>query len=603
LTPASQNLAWQGSTQWRILSTEFANGGHFLKTWQHWCDDQQRPRMLHYVALTQNVPSQTDLSQLGQIDPTLTNLAHTLAQQWIGLMPGFHRFLLSHGQVVLTICVGDPVSLLQQQQFEADTVMLHLPSPSPPAHELTWHIKALARCCRRGTTLHASFAQTSTSHAMLCSQLQACGFKLATALTPVSSFDLTAHYEPDWILKKSRSSLSRGQAASPGKCAIIGAGLCGASVAAALARRGWQVQVFDHADTPATGASGLPVGLIVPHVSGDDSALSRLSRAGVRMMLQQAGDLLQIGQDWAPVGTLERHIGGTPNLPKSWPEAGAPWSILAAQARPALPEGDWRKGLDITRDVWHAQSAWVKPAQLVHAWLGLPGVHFIGDATVARLRKVKQQWELQDAQGQALGCADRVVIANASGADDVLHNLSTDYAELAADLAHVPAMHGMRGQLSWHWHSHTPAKAFPAVCINGSGSMVSGVPSAQGPIWLMGSSYQPIDQVQRSQLENHLGNWQHLQRLLPELAQELEPFFSSGNINAWHGTRCITVDRLPAVGALDRQGQSGLWLCAGMGSRGLSFSVLCAELLAARWNAEPLPIDAKLAQSLDALRR
>jgi tRNA 5-methylaminomethyl-2-thiouridine biosynthesis bifunctional protein len=47
---------------------------------------------------------------------------------------------------------------------------------------------------------------------------------------------------------------------------------------------------------------------------------------------------------------------------------------------------------------------------------------------------------------------------------------------------------------------------------------------------------------------------------------------------------------------------SGLWLCAGMGSRGLSFSMLCAELLAARWGAEPWPLEVGLARSLDALR-
>jgi tRNA 5-methylaminomethyl-2-thiouridine biosynthesis bifunctional protein len=39
-----------------------------------------------------------------------------------------------------------------------------------------------------------------------------------------------------------------------------------------------------------------------------------------------------------------------------------------------------------------------------------------------------------------------------------------------------------------------------------------------------------------------------------------------------------------------------------MGSRGLSFSMLCAELLAARWGAEPLPVEAGLANALNALR-
>ncbi|MEY3144732.1 MAG: hypothetical protein RL342_403, partial [Pseudomonadota bacterium] len=39
-----------------------------------------------------------------------------------------------------------------------------------------------------------------------------------------------------------------------------------------------------------------------------------------------------------------------------------------------------------------------------------------------------------------------------------------------------------------------------------------------------------------------------------------------------------------------------------MGSRGLMFSVLCAELLAAMWGGEPLPVEARLASQLEALR-
>ena len=35
---------------------------------------------------------------------------------------------------------------------------------------------------------------------------------------------------------------------------------------------------------------------------------------------------------------------------------------------------------------------------------------------------------------------------------------------------------------------------------------------------------------------------------------------------------------------------------------GLSFAVLCAELLAARMGAEPLPVEANLAKALHALR-
>jgi tRNA 5-methylaminomethyl-2-thiouridine biosynthesis bifunctional protein len=90
--------------------------------------------------------------------------------------------------------------------------------------------------------------------------------------------------------------------------------------------------------------------------------------------------------------------------------------------------------------------------------------------------------------------------------------------------------------------------------------------------------------------------------MLPELAAALQAHFASGELKHWKNTRCVTTDRLPAVGPLETSDAPGLWICTGLGSRGLSFSVLCAELLAARWGAEPWPVEASLARSLDALR-
>jgi tRNA 5-methylaminomethyl-2-thiouridine biosynthesis bifunctional protein len=41
-----------------------------------------------------------------------------------------------------------------------------------------------------------------------------------------------------------------------------------------------------------------------------------------------------------------------------------------------------------------------------------------------------------------------------------------------------------------------------------------------------------------------------------------------------------------------------LWVCSGLGSRGLTFAALCGEVLAARLHGEPLPITQKLADAL-----
>jgi tRNA 5-methylaminomethyl-2-thiouridine biosynthesis bifunctional protein len=73
-------------------------------------------------------------------------------------------------------------------------------------------------------------------------------------------------------------------------------------------------------------------------------------------------------------------------------------------------------------------------------------------------------------------------------------------------------------------------------------------------------------------------------------------------LQAWTGVRCATPSRLPAVGPVHHSGEppqgAGLWVCSGLGSRGLTFAGLCAELLAARLQGEPLPVTQRLADAL-----
>ncbi|WP_180129721.1 FAD-dependent oxidoreductase [Rhodoferax sp. BLA1] len=582
---------WLGLPRLQILDTCFKDGLGFLRTWHTWQHTTDRPRMLHVVALCPRAPTSETLVQACGSDTNLLPLANELVAHWFGLLPGFHRFLLANGQVTLTLCVGDALQALRQHTFLADEVCVALDAPEQPgefdAHN-PWAIKALARCCRRGTTLYAHLP-TSTDASDLHQQLCSSGFAISDNSTDAER-QFQARFDPPWPLKTSRQNHS--SALPVQRCAVVGAGLAGASVAAALARRGWQVLVLDAAPAPAAGASGLPVGLVVPHTSSDDCPLSRLSRAGVRLTLQQARQHLQPGTQWAATGVLERQVGGTPQLPSHWQPEGQDWSISAPDK---LADGP---------GLWHPRAAWIQPAALVSAWLKQPGVRFQGGAKVCHVQHIDGVWQLLDEAQQVLCCAERVVFANAGAARPLLDNLAHSHPDLSSQLQRLPSTQGMRGLLSWALHSDSTADkaAFPPFPVNGFSGLVSHVPTDQGPAWFMGSSYQPEQQVERPDADNHVRNWEHLKELLPSLAGPLAANFASKNLQTWKGTRCISADRLPLVGPLDAGAQPSLWLCAALGSRGLSFSVLCAELLAAQMGAEPLPVEAKLAKALHALR-
>ena len=74
--------------------------------------------------------------------------------------------------------------------------------------------------------------------------------------------------------------------------------------------------------------------------------------------------------------------------------------------------------------------------------------------------------------------------------------------------------------------------------------------------------------------------------------------FARGGVQAWTGIRCASADRRPLLGEIE----PGLWVSTALGSRGMTFCALCAELLAAQVHGEPLPLDTRLARALDARR-
>ncbi len=562
---------WQADRAWCLLHTAFAQGAHFLRTWAAWQRDPLRPPLLHYVALAEQAPVWADRAPAQErVDASPGEwLAQALRAQCQGLGPGQHRLCFDAGRVLLTLCIGPPLALLRQQQFDADRVVLAVADAPAAAAWDEWGIKALAQRCRRGTRLVGQAATPAQRQ-----WLHQCGFLSDTpvALVPAEGAapaPVCATFDPAWALRNSREAWRRASA-PPGRCAVIGAGIAGASVASALARRGWQVEVFDQAPHPAAGASALPVGLAVPLVSVDDNVLSRLVRSGVRLSLQQAAQWLVAGRDWAPSGVQEQRFDDQA------PEPVAP--------------------------LWHAAAGWIKPAALVQAWLAQPGIGFHGNVAVHDLRRNAQGWTLLAPDGAPIVSVARVVLANATGAMALLQQVQAQPGMPALHLNQLPASHAVRGLVSWARHDSPERRPFPPTPVNGSGSLIAGVPFADGARWFVGASYQPSTQPEWPDDKNHGANVLRLEKLRPALSAALAPVFEAGGLNAWKGVRCVTADRLPMVGSLLDEDAS-LWLCAGLGSRGLSLTVLCAELLAAQWAGEPLPVEASLAQALNARRK
>ena len=609
--------AWASKPQWCVLETGFGLGLNFLVTWLAWKTDPLRPRMLHFISTEAYPTSAGDILRGASAHPSLFPLAMQLTAQLYGLLPGFHRFAFEDGHVLLTLCIGDAKAMLRQQQFRADSV--YLDGFSPAKNPEIWDVhtlKAVARCCTRGSRV-----ATWTVSRQVRNALAEAGFVIRkTPGTPPKRDNLQGEYNPAWEPKRPSHTAVLSLPRQASSCIVIGAGLAGAAAAASLARRGWQVLVLDTANTPASGASALPAGLLAPHFSPDDSPLSRLSRSGVRMTLQQAMLLLQPDRDWGLTGVLQHRLvdeSGNGNAsirkdpqplrqPDSWQgfeSAGDDWVTAATTDQLA------KAGLCAPAQALHfPQAGWMKPASFVKTWLKTPGITWTGGTKVERLASCSRGWQALDDQGRVVGQACLVVIASAIDSARLSDGLALGGGDQAKNTARL-ALQPIRGQVSWGLHAQThtqtahdtvrTAPLFSApLPINGHGSLIPEVPSDGGLAWFTGATYEREAMKPGTTISDHQANFRRLQVLHPEAAAQLAKAFANNKISGWSGVRCATPGRLPVLGCIAANATGEIWASTGMGSRGLTFAALCGELLAAELHEEPLPVELSLANSL-----
>lgn len=309
-----------------------------------------------------------------------------------------------------------------------------------------------------------------------------------------------------------------------------------------MASRGWQVTVVDAANSPASGASGLPVGLYAPYISADNNLTSQISAVGVQFTQKLARHLLAEGSDWQASGVMSRKYGE--------------------------PEH------------WHMNGGWIKPAALVKACLAQTHVTWRGHCEVKRLIRDDNLWMLVGPDDSMIAGADTVVIA-----------ASNQSAALLNTIPNTPKLNfqAVRGQVTYG-NLSSKIRPFP---INGGGSYIE-----TDTDWLVGATYDRDNLSLEPSIRDQVDNFERLENLVPDTAERLKPSFERGSVKNWVGIRCATSDRLPVVGEV----LPGLWVCTAMASRGLTFAPLCAELLAAQCEGEELPLNPRLAKALSVQR-
>ncbi len=574
---------WSHRPDWHILETGFGLGLNFLATWEAWRQDPNRPDRLFFTSVEARPVEADDIIRSVAGYPGLKSLASSLAQEWKGLLPGVHRLEFEQGRIVLTLHIGAAKDMLTGMDALVDSIFLggFNPSLNPEMWQLPL-LKAIARLAHRDTRLAAG-----TVTPQVLENLTTAGFLVEKGPGSVPNHEgLRARFAPRWTVKSQGrerpTDIER-------RALVIGTGLAGSAVAWSLAERGWQVEVVDGADHVAAGASALPAGLVAPHVSPDDAPLSRVTRAGVRATLARAQRLLKADEEWALSGVLEHRVEGKHKLPstEAWQQYGRLWS------RPALTHELVQAGLDEhSPALWHGLAGWLRPACLVEAQLQHPNIRVRLGMPVKAIEPDGDGWRARFADASCTETFPTLILATAFNTRKLIEDQHQP----------APPLNALRGQISSGLLADLPShiqKALPPFPVNGHGSFIHGrFGQNDTPSWVCGSTFDRGVTEALLKPEDHLANQDKLNRLLPSLGALMTQAFD--NAQGWAAIRCTLPDRLPAFGPL--KGVKGLHVCAGMGARGLTLSVLCGELLAATIHGEPWPMETRLSLAMMASR-
>lgn len=381
---------------------------------------------------------------------------------------------------------------------------------------------------------------------------------------------------------------------------VIGGGIAGCQSAWHLLQTGWQVTLIERHHKLATEASGNIAGAIMPKMTALPSLGEDFYRAAFSHTLQQLAHLKSTNKhiNYALCGVLQ--LAHNPREEKRWAalqQRGFSDDFLQCLA---VEQTEQHSGITSPyKSTYFPQGGWISPASFCHALIDHPDCDILLQCDALRLQQDQQQWQILDAKNKLLAAAEVVIIANGK-----------DLSQFE-QTQHLPIM-PVLGQTSQASASASSKKLHTVIGHKGYLT-----PAINGQ-HIFGATFER--NIDRAILtpQADASNQQQLKQYLPDFDESL------GVIKSSHAAiRMTTPDRFPYAGGVINQTHyqhdyadihmgkhwkqypigrylKGLFVLAGLGSRGLTTAGYCASLIADTINGKPS--NDKIANALHAGR-
>lgn len=598
-----------------VIETGFGTGLNFLLCWQLWCAVAPPSWQLRFVSVEKHPLRLDDLKKSHLPWRELQHQSNILQYNYPPLIPGQHRRSFDNDRVQLELLFGDANDMLSQLVDTPHPACRHsvtadawfLDGFAPAANPDMWQdqiFAAIAALSHNGT----SFA-TFTAAGFVKRGLQSQGFEVKKVagfgrkremLCGTLSDIQTSDGEPlppvavPWHQPQPQQKIAH--------VAIIGAGLAGSTTAWALAQRGYRVTVLERNHSAAQEASGNPQGVMYTKLS---NAPGQLNQFTLNSFLHAS----YYYRPWLENKLIEGDLCGILQLPASEKER---QQFTALQE--LLSEQPWLDFLNreqaqrqsgvkvVDGGVYYRDAGWLSPPSVCHAHLQHPNIEVRYQQNVDSLTQHNQQWHLHDASSSTLCSADAVVIANSQSATALSH------------CQYLP-IKSIRGQISYLSEASLSVKPHCVICQKSYLAPPQNGQFTTGASFILNSSDTALNDAE------HQYNLNQLDAMSADLV-------SKDNLQVTGGRaaiRCASTDYLPIVGALPdtenfEQDYSALrkdarsaiatpgryhpnlYVNIAHGSRGLTSTPICAELIASYIAGEVRPFPRVLCESLSPAR-
>jgi len=577
LKPLGLPERWRGKRRFTLAELGFGAGLNALATWELWAKTRDPGASLHFLSVEGFPMDRADAARALALFPNLNARAEKLLERWPSRAAGIHRLWFTEDGFCLTLIheAADDALALIKGPIDGWLLDGFAPSRNPQM----W-----------SPALLKQIARASAPNARAATYSVAVGVR--RALTE-AGFDVQV--APGFARKKERLIAAMpGPALShapkpPKSAAIIGGGIAGACVAAALRQRGIAVTLIER-EALAAGASGNAAGLVSPRLDLGDDPDARFLRTAyyyaVNFYRTCTPDAFHKTGLTRAESDLEKaaKLKADPPLPEDWLQSVEPAEFgLKAPTAMHLP-----------------QAGLLEPAKAICALT--QGCKILTGWDAKSIERSEEGWRVLDGSGAAIAKACIIIITAGAGAAQLLP-------------AEQAPLQGRRGALSIAQNTgpDLPAITGGAYAFAWRGDLHFGATFDPAPLDL------PIAPLCA---DDHLRNQADLEELSPQRANALAP------IETWRGRaamRVATPDHLPiagalpdwaaltpildqlAKGALDRRmvaapRQEGVFIISGLGARGLTTAPLLGEFIATLACEDPMLLPPEQARALDPAR-